>query len=231
MSKKKIVTRRTKTPCHIGPVEVSKNLFCGSEAESFAMAEAPIQVDTLVPLNDLNPKIWDKGFRGEILYYPIHDYGTLPDDVLDALISKILDRLSHNKKVGLFCMGGHGRTGYIASIVLGKLGHKDPIAFLRTNYCKQAVESNAQIQHIADVLDRPELVEKYKSAVGDLNDFISFNRFNFGHGYFTSHAARGAAEEHTCDECAYFNLYGCRLYNDYYVSGYDLACSDFTEID
>jgi len=109
--------------CHIGPVEVIENLFCGSEYEALTMA-VPIQVDTLIPLNSLDAAIWDLGFRGEILYYPIKDYGSLPNDVLDDLISKILDRLSSGKKVGLFCMGGHGRTGYVASVVLGKLGYE-----------------------------------------------------------------------------------------------------------
>jgi len=110
--------------CHIGPVEVIENLFCGSEDEALAMASASIRVDTLIPLYVLDADIWDLGFRGEILYYPIKDYETLPNDVLDDLVSKILERLSSGKKVGLFCMGGHGRTGYVASVVLGKLGYE-----------------------------------------------------------------------------------------------------------
>lgn len=149
-------------PCHEGPVEVTSNLFCGSAEESLTMAS---RLDTLIPLNDLDAKIWDSGFRGEILYYPIKDFGILPNDVLDDLVTKILFRLNANKKVGLFCLGGHGRTGYIASIVLGRRGHEDPIQFLRSNYCINAVESSEQVRHIADVLGKPELAEKYGEYV------------------------------------------------------------------
>lgn len=151
-----------KRPCHFGPVEVVANLFCGSAAEALDMARAPIQVDTLIPLNDLDPCIWDTGFRGEILYFPISDYGTLPDDVLSDLSEKVLDRLRSGKKVGVFCLGGHGRTGYVASVILGRLGCEDPIQFLRSHYCKSAVESYAQIQHIAEVLGNPKLAKKHK---------------------------------------------------------------------
>jgi len=176
--------------CHFGPVEVIKNLFCGSEDEALAMASAPIRVDTLIPLYSLDAAIWDTGFRGEVLYYPIKDYETLPNDVLDSLVLKILDRLDGNKKVGVFCMGGHGRTGYVAAAVLGKRGYKDPIGFLRANYCRQAVESDEQIRHISDFLGKPELAESYeenhelicRSALEALERFgmDSYGRRDFG---------------------------------------------------
>ena len=97
--------------------------------------------DVLVPLEWLPGKIWDKGFRGEILYYPIIDYGILPDDVLEKLVGEVLERLSAGKRVAVFCVGGHGRTGYVASCVLFCLGKKDPISFLRKNYNYSAEES------------------------------------------------------------------------------------------
>jgi len=232
MSKWKNTNRFIAPPCHIGPVEVIKNLFCGSEDEALVMVKAPIKVDTLIPLHDLDAKIWDLGFRGEILYYPVKDYGTLPNDVLDDLVSIIIARIRNGKKVGLFCMGGHGRTGYVASIVLGKLGYKDPIQFLRANYCKEAVESNAQIQHIADVLGKPELVEKYETYQsryvrldGFLNDYNGY--FDFGRSY--SSFSSESAEEDTCGECAYFKAGNCRIYRDFLFDENDLACDEFVE--
>lgn len=166
--------------CHVGPVEVIKNLFCGSVDEAFDMASAQIRVDTLVPLHSLDASIWSLGFRGEILYYPIEDYGTLPEDILNELVSKIIDRLGHGKKIGLCCLGGHGRTGYVASVVLGKLGYEDPIGYLRSNYCRCAVESVAQIQHIAKVLEKPELVQVYGAKNEDVYDlYEDFNEYDF----------------------------------------------------
>ena len=79
--------------------------------------------------------------------------------------------------MGLFCLGGHGRTGYVASAVLGKLGYEDPIGFLRKKYCGRAVESNAQISHIAQFLDRPELFDEYvlQSMHSGLYDCFGFD--------------------------------------------------------
>ena len=38
--------------------------------------------DVLFPLDRLPGTVWDNGFRGEIVYYPITDMDVLPDDVL-----------------------------------------------------------------------------------------------------------------------------------------------------
>ena len=95
-------------PCHTGPVEVIDNLLCGSMREADAMVVSH-QADVLVPLESLDGRIWDLGFRGEILYYPIPDFETLPTDVLEELVSKVLLRLRQKKRVGIFCFGGHGR--------------------------------------------------------------------------------------------------------------------------
>jgi len=217
--------------CHIGPVEVIENLFCGSEAEALAMESASIRVDTLIPLYVLDADIWDLGFRGEILYYPIKDYETLPNDVLDDLVSKILDRLSSGKKVGLFCMGGHGRTGYVASVVLGKLGYDDPIEFLRSNYCKEAVESSSQIWHIAEALGKQELVEKYdaQSRFEGLDDFLAdyYRGRDFNPNYLADFFTRSAGKN-TCGNCARFIAGKCQKYN-VFVEADDVACSDFAE--
>ena len=133
--------------CHNGPVEVYPNLYLGSLAESSQMAEF---CDVLVPLAECYGSIWDKGFRGEIWYYPIRDYHVLPSDVADQAVSRIVSALENKKKIGIFCLGGHGRTGYLACLVLGALDYADPIRYIRDNYCKLAVESNSQIKQIAE---------------------------------------------------------------------------------
>jgi len=104
--------------------------------------------DVLVPLDRLPGTVWDTGFRGEVLYYPITDMGVLPDDVLDALVDAILARLRDGKRVAFFCAGGHGRTCYVASCVLHRLGQDNPIAFLRRNYSMSAVETDVQAEAV-----------------------------------------------------------------------------------
>jgi hypothetical protein len=153
--------------CHYGPIEIVPNLFCGSEKEILESYQKNCY-DVLVPLNSLSGSIWNKGFRGEILYYPTPDFDVLPEEIANELTEKIIERMTYNKKVGLFCLGGHGRTGYIASIVLGKRGIKDPVHFIRKKYCKEAIESNEQINQISKILDLPELIEKYGR-----NDYFS----------------------------------------------------------
>lgn len=212
-------------PCHVGPVEVIRNLFCGSSDEALDMASERIRVDTLIPLNDLDAAIWNLGFRGEILYCPIEDYRTLPDDVLNDLVSKILDRLSHGKKIGLFCMGGHGRTGYVASIVLGKLGYDDPIGFLRSNYCSKAVESNEQIRHIAEILEKPELARTYVTQNGSLYAF-HFDGFD-GSDFYTGDSL-ASPEISTCGNCARSLTGICQIYQSC-VDESDVACEFFLE--
>ncbi len=70
----------------------------------------------------------------------------------DAII-----RLEPGSKVGLCCLGGHGRTGTmlaILSVLFGVIkGKKCPVAWVRKNYCKEAVESRDQRDYIEYVTD------------------------------------------------------------------------------
>lgn len=104
--------------------------------------------DVLVPLAFLDGRIWETGFRGEILYYPIEDRNVLPTEVLHELVDKICDRLEAGKKVGLFCGAGQGRTGYVAACVLARHGIKDPISYIRRNYSRKAIETDRQANEV-----------------------------------------------------------------------------------
>ena len=177
----KSFSNRRFIPCH-DVTEICRNLFIGG-LNSVSEMILDKQVDVLVPLDSLDGNIWDLGFRGEILYYPIRDFGTLPYDVYCDLIDIIYQKLYlENKKVGLFCLGGHGRTGYVACGVLGKLGYADPIAQIRKVYCNSAVESNSQIKQIAKYCHAPSLETKYY-----IDEFQGFGRgymnWRYGSGY------------------------------------------------
>lgn len=105
--------------------------------------------DVLVPLDRLPGFVWETGFRGEILYYPIPDFGILPREVLERLVSEVVERIKAGKRVAIFCSGGRGRTGYVAACVLFQLGKTtDPVTFLRQNYSLGAVETDAQEQEV-----------------------------------------------------------------------------------
>lgn len=150
----------TKTkPCH-NPTMVYKNLWACNEKQVYNLV-AKEKIDVLYPLAFLHGAIWDYSYDVEIKFYPIRDYNVLPFPVLDKLIESILTDLKENKKVCIFCEGGHGRTGYIISCVLGRLGIKEPIEYLRTVYCKNAVESIRQVKSIANYIGNQELITKY----------------------------------------------------------------------
>ena len=131
--------------CH-NVTEIRKGLFISGRRDVAEMVQAG--VDVLLPLDSLRGDVWETGFRGEILYYPIMDCGVLPDDVLDRLIDDIFRRLDAGKRVGMFCIGGHGRTGYVAACVLARDGVENPIAYLHEHYCRFAVESDEQREAI-----------------------------------------------------------------------------------
>ena len=134
------------------PVEIVPGLILGSLRALNAMLE--MKPDVLFPLDRLPGWVWDTDFRGEIVYYPIMDYCALPDDVLEQLVAAVLDRLQAGKRVAIFCIGGHGRTGYVAACVLHQLGKENPVAFLKQNYSPSAVESEEQELAIERFLQR-----------------------------------------------------------------------------
>jgi len=52
------------------------------------------------------------------------------------------------------CVGGHGRTGLVLSILAYLMCNKaktDPIKFVRDNYCENAVETYKQIEYIEKI--------------------------------------------------------------------------------
>ena len=137
--------------------EIIQNLYIGSVCDVDDMLRAG--VDVLVPLAYLDGSIWDMGFRGEIIYCPVTDGDVLPEDVIYMLVEMITDRLGSHK-VGIFCAGGHGRTGYVAACVLAELGVKDPIGYLRSNYSAKAIETEKQVQAVFRFIDMEKEVER-----------------------------------------------------------------------
>ena len=74
------------------PVELVPGLILGSLRAMNAILD--LRPDVLFPLDRLPGTVWDRGFRGEIVYYPITDASILPDDVLEKLVAEILQRLA-----------------------------------------------------------------------------------------------------------------------------------------
>ncbi len=141
--------------------EVYPGLILGGILDIDDMLE--LDPDVLVPLDHLPACVKDKGYSGEILYCPIPDFNILPDDELDRLIDKIIAHLEDGKRIAIFCIGGHGRTGYVAACVLFMLGERDPVSFLHNNYTPCAIETDIQYKAIEryKVRNRDRYIRKY----------------------------------------------------------------------
>lgn len=191
-------------PCHYD-TQIYTNLFVGSLDDAYNMAT---YCDILVPLDSLDGDIW-KVFNGEIHYWPIEDMSVLPESILIRAIQDITDCLENGKKVGIFCLGGHGRTGYIAGCVLGYLGVEDPIGYLRENYCKKAVETREQAVEIGKFIGNDELADKYfpKSKYSYYDDFYSWgyptNLYDY---YYGGHSLFGNVKPTQGLKCYDYNL-------------------------
>lgn len=86
----------------------------------------------------------------QCVHYPITNM-SVPNnpDKFHQLVITIRSYLAKGKTVHVGCIGGHGRTGLVLAAVIAvdyeKVGPDcDAIGWLRANYCKKAVESNAQ---------------------------------------------------------------------------------------
>jgi len=106
------------------------------------------KADVVVPLIErrLSKRIRE---RFNILPYPWPDFRPPPEGFKQFLEEKIVPLLHEGKKVLVFCVGGHGRTGtFLASLIAlieSVAETPDPIAAVRERHCSHAVETLEQV--------------------------------------------------------------------------------------
>ncbi len=84
------------------------------------------------------------------------DAKDVPESTIDLLLSQAMPLILNNKHVDIACLGGHGRTGTLAAILIGLIENVSAykaITTLRKRYCKRAVESRTQVNFIYSYLD------------------------------------------------------------------------------
>lgn len=225
MKGKKIVN----PACHTGFYEVHRRLFVGRKTDIRDAINK--KIDVLVPLAELGANIWDYGFKGEVFYSPIHDFGVLPEWKEKEVVEKIIHCLTNGKKVAIFCVGGHGRTGYIAACVLAALGYKDPISVLWGMYCKQAIESYDQLERIAAWCEKPdEMKSKYSNVFADYNRiFPSYTNYYTNKGFYDD-IFSGMLDNYACADCLNMTKkHWCKTHNKKVELG-NTACDDFISL-
>jgi protein-tyrosine phosphatase len=94
---------------------------------------------------------------GGYLSLPIKDFGVPPFDYKFwlALARDVQGIIERGESVLIACVGGHGRTGMVAAILLELIDPSvmyDPIDRVRKNYCEEAVETAGQERYIYTIL-------------------------------------------------------------------------------
>ena len=76
--------------------------------------------------------------------------GKVPGVTRKEWIQLVSDLREFDGKVLVHCMGGHGRTGTLLSILAGlsKAVKGDPVKWVRENYCTKTVETQCQIEYL-----------------------------------------------------------------------------------
>lgn len=90
------------------------------------------------------------------IHLPIVDFDVPKDDFEDAWVlggQKIVNELRNGRKVVIHCMGGKGRSGLVAAIVLRELNPSlsgDEAIKLVRRYNSHAIETKEQEQYVID---------------------------------------------------------------------------------
>ncbi len=132
------------------PLKIGDHLIYGGSCSTPVVTNADVYVgfDTYMKASPMRYP-WEPG---ESFLFPIPDMG-IPASLVDfkKLIEWLALQLTANKLVHIGCIGGHGRTGLVLSaLVTHMTGEKDSITYVRTNYCKKAVESMSQVKFLME---------------------------------------------------------------------------------
>jgi len=90
----------------------------------------------------------------EYIHFPAQDKSTLSDENLVELVDMIIDRFQQGRNIYIHCRGGHGRSGTVVSVLLGKLYGLS--AFDALNLCAKYHECREQVKESAGVYSSPE---------------------------------------------------------------------------
>lgn len=81
---------------------------------------------------------------------PTVDFGVPKVQDMQEGIKQALEVMAQGKPIYVGCMGGIGRTGLFMACLAKVLGIDQPVAWVRKNYMKHAVETTKQGQYVKD---------------------------------------------------------------------------------
>lgn len=108
------------------------------------------KVDIVVPLQ--SEIIASLGRRVDVLACPWPDMSPPPEGFKDFLHESVIPLLEAGKRIMVYCIGSHGRTGTFIASLIAILEHSgitpDPIAAARERHCIKAVETFEQADYV-----------------------------------------------------------------------------------
>ena len=126
--------------------------------------------DAIAVLDRLPACVWEEGFDGELLYYPIAPWATLPVRVLERLAGKIAALVQEGRHVAIYSREDSGRISYVAACALCVLGVREPINHLRRRWrASDAQRSAVNYFCLRHALNRVQIVEHIQ--IDDLDAF------------------------------------------------------------
>jgi hypothetical protein len=131
-------------------LKIGKGTLCGGSASYPVVKNADVYV--ALQSGSTSGRIsdpWEVQTVVEV-QYSIQDMHA-PTNVtrFKKMVTWLCNQLHEGKTVHVGCIGGHGRTGTVfAAIVAEALGEKDAIQWVRTHYCKKAVEAREQVKFL-----------------------------------------------------------------------------------
>lgn len=94
---------------------------------------------------------WQKTTKGPVEFlFKIQDM-SVPTNPAEfkKMVTWMEEQLTLGKSIHIGCIGGHGRTGLVlAALIKQMLGDEDATTWVRTHYCKKAVESSEQVEFL-----------------------------------------------------------------------------------
>lgn len=131
-------------------LKIGEHFVYGGSCSSPVIDDADIYVGLDYSMKDHEQRLpW---VEGHAIHYRITDMKA-PDNPAEfkQLIEWLAARIESGDKVHIGCIGGHGRTGTVlaALVAVMQSDEPDPVEYVRSNYCKKAVESQVQFDFLA----------------------------------------------------------------------------------
>jgi hypothetical protein len=153
------------TPHRGEPVKVGRyTIYAGGL--NHLQPEDLAKFDYVIPLEPKIPTKMGVVQKWKLLGCPWKDFGSPPEGFREFLEEMVIPLLAKKKKILVYCVGSHGRTGtFIASLIAlleTKEETPDPIKAVRDRHCYKAVETRAQAEFVFALReeDLPEECEK-----------------------------------------------------------------------